>query len=387
MKNILVVHTRYKNIGGEDIAVEAEIQFLRRHYEVEVLYFDNSITNIFHDIKSFFNSKNTKSIELLKLKLKDNKPDLVYIHNTWFKASLGIFEFLNTEGIPILLKLHNFRYYCTRFVLMSRHLNNKNFCFACGLTKKNFKLFNKYFENSFLKSFAILIYGKKYIKILNNEKLKILVLTNFHKRFIEDYIHLKSRIYTHPNFLEVENIYEEKNQEDQFSKYFIYAGRISQEKGVEELVQTFIKLGLKDFKLKIIGEGPLLIKLKNQFAQNINVEFLGYMKNNDVLNLVKSSRGVITATKLFEGQPTFLSEASLLGIPSIFPKSGGISEFFPLNYELSFEQFNYKELQSKILKLTNDNYARSIGKSNRIFTIKKLNEDKTIERFKKILND
>ena len=30
MKKILVIHNRYKNIGGEDIAIKAEIQFLNR---------------------------------------------------------------------------------------------------------------------------------------------------------------------------------------------------------------------------------------------------------------------------------------------------------------------------------------------------------------------
>ena len=38
---------------------------------------------------------------------------------------------------------------------------------------------------------------------------------------------------------------------------------------------------------------------------------------------------------------SFNSEASLLGIPSIFPDTGGIKEFFPKEYELKFEQFNY----------------------------------------------
>ena len=49
MKKILVIHNRYKNIGGEDIAIKAEIQFLKKYYEVEILYYDNSITSIFND--------------------------------------------------------------------------------------------------------------------------------------------------------------------------------------------------------------------------------------------------------------------------------------------------------------------------------------------------
>lgn len=245
MKKILVIHNRYKNIGGEDIAIKAEIQFLKKYYEVEILYYDNSITSIFNDFISFFNSNNKQSVEILKHKIKENKPDLVYIHNTWFKASLGIFEFLNSKGIPILLKLHNFRYYCTRSVLSSKHLNSENFCFACGHTKKKFRLFNKYFDNSFLKSVAVLIYGKKYFKILNNKELKILVLTNFHKKFIEEFICLKSKVYIYPNHINLDTYNMEEYKEESLLKYFVYAGRISKEKGVEELVSVFYESWFK----------------------------------------------------------------------------------------------------------------------------------------------
>ena len=36
---------------------------------------------------------------MLKVKLKTFKPDIVYIHNTWFKANLGIFDILKKEKV------------------------------------------------------------------------------------------------------------------------------------------------------------------------------------------------------------------------------------------------------------------------------------------------
>ena len=40
-------------------------------------------------------------------------------------------------------------------------------------------------------------------------------------------------------------------------------------------------------------------------------------------------------------------------MPSIFPDYGGMSEYFPDQYQLSFEQFNYENLLSKIKPLLN----------------------------------
>ena len=43
MKKILVVHTNYQTLGGEDVAVENEVELLKENYEVETLYFSNNI--------------------------------------------------------------------------------------------------------------------------------------------------------------------------------------------------------------------------------------------------------------------------------------------------------------------------------------------------------
>ena len=69
---------------------------------------------------------------------------------------------------------------------------------------------------------------------------------------------------------------------------------------------------------------------------------------NSTINLAN-----ITATKLLEGQPRVLLEASSYGVPSIYPNFGGMNEFFPSDYKLSFNQFNYDDLEKKILMLHN----------------------------------
>ena len=47
---------------------------------------------------------------------------------------------------------------------------------------------------------------------------------------------------------------------------------------------------------------------------------------------------------MFEGQPRLISEASAYGIPSIYPSFGGLDEYFPEDYKLSFKQFDYENV-------------------------------------------
>ena len=82
-----------------------------------------------------------------------------------------------------------------------------------------------------------------------------------------------------------------------------------------------------------------------------------------------------------------LSEASALGVASIFPETGGIAEFFPENYELSFEQHNYKELKNIFNTLSQTKDLKTIGKENKRFYFENFNEDNYIKKMEKIIND
>ena len=379
MKKILVVHNNYRDLGGEDIAVRNEINYLKKYYEVETLFFSNNIKSLINDSISLIKSNNPKSNLKIELLIKKFKPDIVYIHNTWFKASLGIFNTLNELGIKTVVKLHNFRYYCTKSYLSKDHFGSKEFCSACGARRNSIGFFNKYYKESIFKSLAVLRYGKKYFNILKNNKLDLFVLTDFHKKFLVDLGIDKKKVTVFPNYLDTNLAVEELRNSK--GDYLIYAGRISEEKGVEELIKAFLKTDVKNLKLKIVGTGPSLSSLKKVY-KNKKIEFIGQISNNEVLDLISKSRAVVTATKLFEGQPTLLCESSSLGVPSIFPEVGGIKEFYPKDYKLSFKQFDYDDLTNKIKLLENTSELELIGKENQEFINNYLNKDRLKNIFK-----
>ena len=65
MKKILVIHTKYRITGGEDIAVDSEVATLKRYFNVETtlrasfgIYNDESDIDYFlenlNDVKKYF---------------------------------------------------------------------------------------------------------------------------------------------------------------------------------------------------------------------------------------------------------------------------------------------------------------------------------------------
>ena len=383
MKKILIIHNKYREVGGEDVAVKNEIDLLKTSYTVDTLIFENEIRNHVFQFVYFLINRNLKSEKKLKKKLEEFNPDLVYIHNTWFKASLGILKLLKNRKIKTIIKLHNFRYFCTRHWLKTNHLNNKPFCEACGFEKNRTFIFNKYFSESTIKSIFMIIYGKLYFKYLKSGKFKILVLSNFHKNFLNGLGFDKEKVFVQRNY--ITPYYKLVNNDDK-SSYVLYAGRISKEKGVDELVSAFLKSENKKLNLKIVGDGPELGNLKQKYNYK-QIEFLGMLENNQVIELIQKSKAIVTATKLYEGQPTILTEASILGKPSIFPDFGGMAEFFSEDYPLKFEQFNYDDLVNKINLLDNKLNLNKLGNDNKNYINVLLDKEKILRTFNILIDE
>ena len=140
----------------------------------------------------------------------------------------------------------------------------------------------------------MVIYGVKYFKVLKYSNLKILTLTNFQKKFMIKNGINKEKLYVHRNILDNKsNILQPTSSS---KKYIVYAGRISVEKGVEQLINAFLKSSLNNlYEFKIIGDGPELNKLSKNFTSD-NIKFLGQISNEQTIKTIQEAKAVVTAT-------------------------------------------------------------------------------------------
>ena len=372
MKKILLIHTKYQNIGGEDIAVDNEIDLLEKEYEIKSLILENSFKTFFLNLIGL--NKNQKKINNL---IEQHNPSIVYFQNTWFSIPSSYIRLLSKRNLDVRIKLHNFRYICCSSYLLKNHVSNMESCGACGIENKKYKFFNKYFEESYLKSIYSIYFHKKFFSLIKDANLKIYVLTNFHRNFLINKGINEEKISVLRNYLPEVKFGSVIKDGD----YILYAGRISKEKGIIELLESFNKSNVQNLGLKIIGSGPLLDYVKKIYSSE-KIKFYGALDNKEVLNYIKNAKAVVTATKMYEGQPNLLCESSLLGKVSIFPNAGGIKEFFPQGSSFMYDQFQYDQLVEKIISLKDNGNLDAEGIKNKKFANEILSIDKLIRKFK-----
>lgn len=381
MKNILLINTNYRDKGGEDTNFIDESYLLEKFYKTKSIIFSNKSSLNFFDFLAFITSSNFLSNKKVKIEINNSNPEFAYIHNTWFKANLGIFKILLDSNIKIFIKVHNYRFACTRFFLQKNHIKKNSTCLLCNNSNKKNKLINKYFKESYLKSFLIILYGKKYYKILQNPNINLLVMSEFQKKYFTELGFEQHKIKTlfNPISVSAKNIYRSD------SDYLVFAGRLSGEKGIYELLQAWNNIGFSNLKLKIIGSAYKFDYFNLNEYKNVN--FLGELDHTKTLKIIENSRGVVTATKMYEVQPKLFFEAISKGIPVLFPNFGGMPEFFPENYCLKFEQFNYLDLEEKLKIFENKEYLENI--SNQVFNYyqKNFSNETYFSKFSDILNN
>lgn len=125
--------------------------------------------------------------------------------------------------------------------------------------------------------------------------------------------------------MEPQNIYEQYNIPNK-AQIILFAGRLLKEKGIEKLVEAVSKLEDKypDLYLVVAGDGELYEKLSK--AKNSHCIYLGRLKHEEVLKLMKEAMIFCLPTDYPEGFPTSVLEAAICKCYIITTTAGGSKE-------------------------------------------------------------
>ena len=378
---ILVLHNKYRQTSGEDVAVDNEVKILEKYFTVKTFYTENS-SSASSLITLSLNRNFSIESKIDKL-INEFNPDVVYFHNTWFNLSNHLVNIVIKKNIKVLIKLHNFRFDCINGLHYLSSKPNKA-CHGCNKNGRIEGIKNKCYDDSTLKSILATNYSKSLSRLLKKD-LTVLTLSNFHENYIKN--SFKGRIRTKVLFNPTQDLNNDEFQDVNESEYAVYAGRLSEEKGVLDLVNCWVAVSdeINNLKLKIIGDGPLLEYFKNERFKNI--EIVSRISHKETVKYISNAKFFVSATKLYEGHPNIINECIQNLIPIIMPQYGGIDSFFPKEYPFLFTQFDYKSLKDKIIEVYNSQNIETITQINKSYYNKNFSIEKYITEFRKILNE
>lgn len=326
---ILFIHNRYQQPGGEERAVLSECLLLQQKgHTAEILYFDTEQTNsISEKMKQAMRSVfNRRSYNITLQKINAFNPDIIHVHNLFFEASPSVLYAAKKKHIPVVATIHNYRLICSNALL----IRNNSICELC--VQKTFPLHGVYYKcyrSSALASATVTGITGIY-KLLNNWKNNIhtyIFLTEFARKKI---VHSSLRLFEQqgtvkPNFTNDRGM-GEINREN----FFLFAGRISSEKGVDFLLKAFSNMPGE--QLYIAGDGPLKQLLQEQYRQFTNIHFKGRLENNDLIELMKKSKALLFPSLWYEGLPVTIAEAFSTGTPVLASKLGAMETMITDSY-------------------------------------------------------
>ncbi len=349
---ILFIHTRYRQPGGEDQALQSEIELLKKKgHTIETLLFQNPeatsfMSNLKNGFDSFFNIHSYRSTAKL---IKEFKPDVIHLHNLFFKASPSVLYAAYKNNIPVAATIHNYRLICPNALLLR---NNKP-CELC--VHKTFALpgiYHKCYHSSAMATGLVTgITGLH--KLINTWKKTIgvyITLTNFAKEKIQN-----SSLNLAPNQIIVKPNFTKDPGPSKYERedFFLFAGRLSEEKGIKVLLQAFAEIPNK--RLIVVGEGPLKKGLENKFKRNENISFTGKLNNEQTIALMKKCKALIVPSLWYESLPFVIIEAFSTGTPVLASNIGAMLSIITDGYNgLHFKSDDKEELKNTVLTFINN---------------------------------
>ena len=328
---ILIVNKFYYRRGGDCVVAQRTESMLRQHghdvavfamqyrlndpsawskYFASEVDFDHSSLNGFKRMMGYGDISNS-----FKKILNEFKPDVVHLHNIHSHISPVVARLAHEYGSRVVWTMHDYKLICPGYTCT----RDDAACHACFQRKWNVIL-HKCMKGSQVASIAAWIEARKWSRDrLQQWTDRFICPSHYMAKCLHDAGFNDAKVVVLPNCVDQlpGEIVTERDD------YYCYAGRLSTEKGVDNLLEVAATLPLR---LKVAGSGPLEQELRQRYGQHDNIEFLGQLDGEQVSRLLAHARFSVMPSEWPENNPLSVIESLCLGTPVVGTHMGGIPE-------------------------------------------------------------
>jgi glycosyltransferase involved in cell wall biosynthesis len=257
----------------------------------------------------------------LKRMLAEFKPDLAHVRNIYHHLSPSILWELKAQKIPVIYHVNDFKMLCPSYNLVSRG----QACERC----KGGKFWHVVTEGCYSGTrgaaavLATEAYVHRWIKTYDRCVDLFLAPSQFVKDKLIESGCDAARIHVLPHF---QKSPEHQVQNPASARSILYFGRLSPEKGVNDLLQAM--RFLPGANLQIAGDGPKRKELED-LAERLNlknVDFAGHLQGASLDHLIASARLTVFPSHAYETMGKSILESYAQGRPVVASDLGSRRE-------------------------------------------------------------
>ncbi len=305
-RKVLIVHVPYEHRGGEDIHVEILAEAYRRIGLMPVFFPENRAPGLL-SLSEIARSLGSDSVpQALADVWKNERPVYLHVHNSFPTLGPAFFRWVIREQVPLAMTVHNHRFFCTNGLA----LRDEKECRACFHSKVAWRPLVHNCNSEWHKS--------AYHSIAMTEMKLGDLYRRAVRRFVAPSPYIRDELIRwgvpESQVVHILNPVENGAEpvEPRVFRYdVLFAGRLSREKGLRELLAAFDHLS--ELRLGIVGDGPEKAWLESRMGKNTQVELLGAVPRERVLELIRESRIGVLPSICNEILPTFVLECFAQG--------------------------------------------------------------------------
>lgn len=286
--------------------------------------------------------------------LREFRPDVIHLNNVHRQITLSILDapYLKEHRVPLVYTAHDYILICPAYTMVNGH---GEVCDACLDGRFRHALANTCVKNSKAKSGLAMLEADFLRWHKSYDKIDLIIApSEFMKHKLEQG-GFTGRVVAMQNFLtdsqmnmarKVANIHKYEDEAAGQRPYFLYFGRLSEEKGVLTLIRAFLTAAglvpnsdavVRDYRLPdnwylhIVGDGPERPDIERLIAQANpeaarRIKLLGYLSGMDLQREVGSAWYSVLSSEWRENMPYSGLESLAAQTPVIGARIGGIPE-------------------------------------------------------------
>lgn len=348
---LLIIHNRYQVRGGEDVAVDRELNLLQTAgHEVELFSVSNdSIQGFRERLNTAWNASysNVSKIAIQK-KIQEFRPEIVHVHNFFPLISPSVYDSCKDQGVPVVQTLHNYRIACANGLFL-RDGKPCEDCLTKGFAQS---IKNRCYRDSLSATLPVYhMISTGWRRNIWNEKVtKFWAITGFARdKFIQAGID-PEKISVKPNFSPDISLGQPGITRGNSG---LYVGRLSQEKGIFNLLTAHQR---RSFPLRIVtSERPSQDQLRD------GVQYVVGGGANEVAREMLTCAFLVMPTECYEGGvPLVLLEGMAASTPMIVSRIGEMARIFTHEENaLLIEPGNPEMLSQAVARIQADSNLRA----------------------------